>query len=190
VSSLAVTLIKSPIGNRPQARATVRAIGLRRLHQTVTLEDTESVRGMLKAVAHLISVSEGVPKKASSKPTATVKITKGTGSESKAATKKAASPAKRKVAKKPKVKASVTKTAAAAAEPDSQAATSSRASEKSTEATPKSASKRTSAASKSSDAKAAKKPSAEKKPARATKPKTAEKTSTTKPDKAETNETE
>jgi large subunit ribosomal protein L30 len=68
VPELAVTLTKSPIGNRPAARATVAAIGLRRLHQTVIVSDTDVMRGMLKSVAHLVSVgdADGVvtPKKA------------------------------------------------------------------------------------------------------------------------------
>jgi large subunit ribosomal protein L30 len=55
---LAVTLVKSPIGNRPAARATVASLGLRRLHQTVTLPDNEAVRGMISAVRHLVSWRE------------------------------------------------------------------------------------------------------------------------------------
>jgi len=56
MSKLAVTLVKSPIGNRPVARATVVAIGLRRLHQTVVVPDNESTRGMVAAVKHLVRV--------------------------------------------------------------------------------------------------------------------------------------
>lgn len=60
MSKLAVTLVKSPIGNRPTARATVKALGLRRLHQTVYVPDNPSVRGMIFAVRHLVSLQEGV----------------------------------------------------------------------------------------------------------------------------------
>lgn len=56
VSSLSVTLVRSPIGHRPAARATVEAIGLRRIHQTVVLPDNESVRGMILSVNHLLRV--------------------------------------------------------------------------------------------------------------------------------------
>lgn len=59
MADLRVTLVKSPIGNRPAARATVEAIGLRRLHQSVRIPDNESTRGMVKAVAHLVEVDTG-----------------------------------------------------------------------------------------------------------------------------------
>jgi large subunit ribosomal protein L30 len=49
-----VTLVKSPIGCREPHRATVRGLGLRRLHQTVELVDSPQVRGMLRAVAYLV----------------------------------------------------------------------------------------------------------------------------------------
>jgi large subunit ribosomal protein L30 len=49
-----VTLYKSPIGYRKEARATVRGLGLRRMHQTVELKDTPEVRGMIRAVAFLV----------------------------------------------------------------------------------------------------------------------------------------
>lgn len=69
MSKLAVTLVKSPIGNRPAARATVKAIGLRRIWQTVVLPDNESVRGMIKSVSHLLQVE---PASEVSEPVATV----------------------------------------------------------------------------------------------------------------------
>ena len=56
MSKLAVTLVKSPIGNRPEARSTALAMGLRRLHQTVVVPDNASVRGMVKAISHLVRV--------------------------------------------------------------------------------------------------------------------------------------
>lgn len=55
---LAVTLKKSVIGEKPKTRATVRAIGLRRINHTVEHDDTPDVRGMLHAVRHLIEVEE------------------------------------------------------------------------------------------------------------------------------------
>ncbi len=55
---LNVTLKRSVIGEKPKTRATVRGLGLRRLHQTVEHEDTPDVRGMLHKVRHLIEVEE------------------------------------------------------------------------------------------------------------------------------------
>ena len=53
---LRVTLVKSPIACRTPHRQTVRGLGLRRLHQTVELEDTPAVRGMITQVAYLVRV--------------------------------------------------------------------------------------------------------------------------------------
>ena len=58
MSNLTVTLKRSAIGRTEDQRATLRGLGLRRLHQTVVLENTPSVRGMVKKVMHLIEVSE------------------------------------------------------------------------------------------------------------------------------------
>ena len=49
-----VTLVKSLIGTKQSHRATVRGLGLRRLHQTVELEDTAAVRGMINKVGYLL----------------------------------------------------------------------------------------------------------------------------------------
>jgi large subunit ribosomal protein L30 len=51
-----VTLVKSPIGRQPSHRATVAGLGLKRIRQTVELEDTPSVRGMINKVFYLVSV--------------------------------------------------------------------------------------------------------------------------------------
>ena len=50
---LKVTLVKSVIGTKQSHRATVRGLGLRRLH-TVELQDTPAVRGMITKVAYLV----------------------------------------------------------------------------------------------------------------------------------------
>ena len=55
---LRVTYLKSAIGYAHDQKATVRALGLRRLHQTVELPDNPSVRGMCFKVRHLVSVDE------------------------------------------------------------------------------------------------------------------------------------
>jgi len=43
---LKITLVKSPIGAIPKQRATVEALGLRKLNKTVELPDNDAVRGM------------------------------------------------------------------------------------------------------------------------------------------------
>jgi large subunit ribosomal protein L30 len=53
-----VTLVRSPIGYSKQHKATVKALGLRRLHQTVEHVDSPTLRGMLYKVAHLVVVEE------------------------------------------------------------------------------------------------------------------------------------
>ena len=49
-----VTLVKSLIGTKQDHRATVRGLGLRRLNQTVELQDTPAVRGMITKVSYLL----------------------------------------------------------------------------------------------------------------------------------------
>jgi large subunit ribosomal protein L30 len=56
--ALRVTLVKSPIGYNKGQKATVRALGLRRMNQTVEHADTPAVRGMLNKISHLIKVEE------------------------------------------------------------------------------------------------------------------------------------
>lgn len=55
---LRVTLVKSPIGFTKDQKATVRALGLRRLNQTVEHQDTPALRGMLFKIIHLLRVEE------------------------------------------------------------------------------------------------------------------------------------
>jgi large subunit ribosomal protein L30 len=49
-----VTLVRSLIGTRPEHRASVRGLGLRRIRHTVELADTPAVRGMINKVAYLV----------------------------------------------------------------------------------------------------------------------------------------
>jgi large subunit ribosomal protein L30 len=53
-----ITLVHSPIGYSKRHKATVRALGLRRMHQTVEQVDTPTLRGMLAKVAHLVEIEE------------------------------------------------------------------------------------------------------------------------------------
>jgi large subunit ribosomal protein L30 len=53
---LRITLTKSPIGYPRHQKQTVRALGLRRMNQSVELGNTPTVRGMVETVSHLVSV--------------------------------------------------------------------------------------------------------------------------------------
>ena len=53
-----VTLVRSPVGTIGRHRECVRGLGLKRMHQTVVLEDTPSVRGMVNKVDYLVRVEE------------------------------------------------------------------------------------------------------------------------------------
>ena len=64
---LRVTLVKSPISHNPANRATVRALGLHRIGETVEINDTPAVRGMVRAVRFLVTVEEPGAAKAESK---------------------------------------------------------------------------------------------------------------------------
>lgn len=54
--TIRVKLVRSTIGRPKDQGATVRSLGLRKLHQTVELPDTPSVRGMVNKVRHLLHV--------------------------------------------------------------------------------------------------------------------------------------
>ncbi len=56
--TLRVTLVRSPIGFTKDQKATVFALGLHRMHQTVEHKNTPAVRGMLTKVIHLLKVEE------------------------------------------------------------------------------------------------------------------------------------
>ena len=55
---LRITLVKSPTGYAERQKRAVRALGLRRLRQTVEQADTAVVRGMIARIPHLLSVEE------------------------------------------------------------------------------------------------------------------------------------
>ena len=58
MAELKVTQIKSEIGTKQNHRETLRTLGLKRIGQTVTRSDSPEVRGMVRTVAHLVSVEE------------------------------------------------------------------------------------------------------------------------------------
>ncbi len=55
---LRVTLVKSPIGHTRETRATVKALGLHRIGETVDVVDNPQVRGMARAVRFLVRTEE------------------------------------------------------------------------------------------------------------------------------------
>ena len=56
--TITVKLVKSPIGYNKRQKATVEALGLRKMHQTVEKADSPTVRGMIAKVSHLVEVVE------------------------------------------------------------------------------------------------------------------------------------
>ncbi|MCI8337722.1 MAG: 50S ribosomal protein L30 [Lachnospiraceae bacterium] len=55
---LRITLVKSTIGAIPKQRATVKALGLRKIGKTVELPNNDAVKGMVWHVRHLVKVEE------------------------------------------------------------------------------------------------------------------------------------
>ena len=57
-AKLRVTLIKSPISHNPTNRATVKALGLHRIGETIEIDDTPAMRGMVRAIRFLLQTEE------------------------------------------------------------------------------------------------------------------------------------
>ena len=55
---LEITLVRSPIGYSKRQKATLKAMGLKKINQSVVQDDTEVMRGMIDKVAHLVEVDE------------------------------------------------------------------------------------------------------------------------------------
>ena len=58
MKKLEITLIRSPIACLKKQIATVKALGLHRLHHTVVHDDNPTIRGMIFRVRHMVSVKE------------------------------------------------------------------------------------------------------------------------------------
>ena len=58
MAKLQITLTKSPIGAKPKHRKTVRALGLRKMHQTVVKNDDPAIRGMIRFISHMVEYQE------------------------------------------------------------------------------------------------------------------------------------
>lgn len=58
MAKLSITLTKSPIGAKKKQKATLKALGLNKMHKTVEKEDSVYIRGQINTVAHLVTVEE------------------------------------------------------------------------------------------------------------------------------------
>ena len=56
--TIKLKLVRSLIGNTERQRATVRSLGLRKMHQVVVHRDSPEIRGMVNKVQHLVQVVE------------------------------------------------------------------------------------------------------------------------------------
>jgi len=56
--TITITLVRSTIGRPANQRNTVKALGLKKLHQSVQQPDNEAIRGMVKTIQHLVTVQE------------------------------------------------------------------------------------------------------------------------------------
>ncbi len=67
MGKIKVTQVKSAIGRTARQKRTLEALGIRKLHQTIEVEATPQIRGMVAKVSHLVKVEEVAGKQASSK---------------------------------------------------------------------------------------------------------------------------
>ena len=58
MAKIKITQVKSVIDRPKKQKATIKALGLKRMNQTVEREDTPVILGMVKAVSHLVKVEE------------------------------------------------------------------------------------------------------------------------------------
>jgi large subunit ribosomal protein L30 len=59
VAKVRITQTRSPIGENQRNRGTLRALGLRKIGQTVEHDETDVLAGMLRKVRHLVRVENG-----------------------------------------------------------------------------------------------------------------------------------
>jgi large subunit ribosomal protein L30 len=58
MTQLKITLVRSGIGSPRRHRAVLSGLGLTKLHKTVVREDRPEIRGMIRAIQHLVRVDE------------------------------------------------------------------------------------------------------------------------------------
>lgn len=56
MAALKITLTRSPIGFNAKQRRTVEALGLTKMHKTVVRPDNAQIRGMVRAIQHMVTV--------------------------------------------------------------------------------------------------------------------------------------
>lgn len=57
-AKIRVTLIRSPIGRKPEQRATVKALGLGKLNSAIEINTNDALLGMVKSISHLVRVED------------------------------------------------------------------------------------------------------------------------------------
>ncbi len=58
MAKIKITLVKSPIGYEKDQKATVRALGLKKLQSSVIKEENDAIKGMVFKVKHLLKVEK------------------------------------------------------------------------------------------------------------------------------------
>jgi large subunit ribosomal protein L30 len=53
-----ITQVRSAIGRQKRQKLTIRALGIRKMHQSVIHDDTPQIRGMIAKVRHLVNVED------------------------------------------------------------------------------------------------------------------------------------
>jgi len=107
---LRIKLVKSPIGNNWRNRATIQALGLRKIRQVVEHDDTPTIRGMIHHVKHMLLVEEApdavkvAAKASAAKPKKAKPAKAEVVAEAKPVKAKAAVEADPKPARKPRAK--------------------------------------------------------------------------------------
>lgn len=54
--TVTVKLVRSPIGALPKHKLCLQGLGLRRMHQSVEVEDTPAIRGMINKISYMLTV--------------------------------------------------------------------------------------------------------------------------------------
>jgi large subunit ribosomal protein L30 len=58
MAKIRISLVRSVIGSLPKQRATIRALGLRKIGSSTEQETTPAIKGMIRVVSHLVKVDE------------------------------------------------------------------------------------------------------------------------------------
>lgn len=58
MAKVRVTLVRSVIGQKPEKKATVRSLGLKKINSSNELELNDAVKGMISSVSHLVKAEE------------------------------------------------------------------------------------------------------------------------------------